>query len=170
MHRNTFLFVSILAVFAALVVGVNIGKRMTRLPEVSVTPTIAPTPTTVSPLIYRNEVCGISLAYPSTMTKLENASGSAVFTDPEASTSAVLLTCQKDIPRIPLPLNRIETMVLFDETKTASVATRLYHDASLKDGTPVDKLIFHNPKTGVDVFLAGFGSVFEQIISSIRIL
>ncbi len=43
MHRNTYLLVSILAVIAALVVGVNVGKKITTAPQITQTEQIQQT-------------------------------------------------------------------------------------------------------------------------------
>lgn len=168
MPRNTLIVVSLLAVFAALIVGVNIGKNFASpqpTPFLSATPTFAATPTPpIQRISYRNEFCGITLQYPSSMNKLENASDSAIFTDPNIPSDTVILTCQKDIPRPPLAESSIETVQI------SSVSAKLYHDTSGKDGTPIDKLIFKNPDTKLDVYLAGSGPTFDTILSTVSIL
>ncbi len=172
MPRNTFLVVTILAVFAALVVGVNIGKRLSNAPPPAggststaiPTPALTPTPTTAPPITYISKTCGVSFDYPPNFTKQE-ASGSSgvIFTDPDVKTM-IIFTCQKDIPRPPLAPGNIETIQI------ASMSAKLYHDTNAKDGTPIDKLIFRHPKNGLDVFFAGLGPLFQQAISSLKIL
>ncbi|MBI5449042.1 hypothetical protein HY948_01865 [Candidatus Gottesmanbacteria bacterium] len=172
MHRNTYLLVIILAVVVALLIGVNIGKRFFISPNSSlinrpsIPPTVFPSPT---PLIsYINDVCGFSFLYPSSFTKMDNASGSALLIDPDSNES-ITVTCQKDIPRRALPPEKIETKIVSNQSRSASISAKLYHDTSAKDGTPLDVLIFRNPKNGLDIFLAGTGITFQKIINSLFI-
>lgn len=176
MHRNTFLLVAGLAVFAALVVGVNIGTRMSTAhnqqfinqPTADTVSTPIPTPTqklsTAMLTTYTSAYCGITFDYPERLQKLEGATGSAIFTDTNVASSSILLTCQRDIPRPPILADKIESVVI------SSVSAKLYHDTSDKDGRTIDKLIFRHPKTGLDIFLAGTGEIFKKLISSITLL
>jgi len=169
MHRNTYLLVIILAVFAALVVGVNIGRQFAPTKQ---TPAAPPRPTPVpalGPAAYTNSVCGFTLDYPATLTMMGNATASAILTNTKDTSQSVAIACQKDIPRPALkPANR-ET-VLIQNPGGSTVSAGLYHDSSAKDGSPIDELIFRNPKTGVDIFIAGVGDTFNQIIKTVRIL
>lgn len=161
MHRNTYLLVVFLAVFAALVVGVNIGKRMTT--PVQTQETVSPTPTNAD-AVFQYSGCGIALQYPSTLTLMDSASGSALLVDKENTDQSVAVTCQKDIPRPNLTADSIETLAI------GSASAKLYHDSSSKDGTKIDELIFKHPDTGLDVFIAGFGQSFDAIIATVRLL
>lgn len=169
MHRNTYIVVSVLAVAAALVVGVNVGKRIGLSPAIVPTPTPTPTPTPVNSLqTYTNAICGFSLRYPATFSLMENASGSAILNASGNQNQSVVMTCQKSIPRPSLPADKIEPF--FVETASgASVSAKLYHDQSAKDGTPIDALIFTNPVNKLDVFIAGFGEGFNALIKTILI-
>ncbi len=167
MPRNTFLVVSFLAIVAALVLGVNIGKRLTNppTPTLVTTPAPSPTPTVIPLTTYTSKTCGVSFEYPAEFVKQEaSESAGAIFADPNDIKSMIIFACQKDIPRVPLPPEKIETMQI------GSASAKLYHDASSKDGTPIDKLIFRHPKNGLDVFLAGLGPVFTRAVSSFKIL
>ncbi len=174
MHRNTFLLIAFLAVLAALMVGVNIGKRLSTTPqgESSQNTTASPTPSPQATtfISYTNTTCAFSIEYPDTLTILDSASGSAVLTDRNNAGDSIAITCQKDIPRSPLPQELIETVGVWNSDRSATISAKLYHDASAKDGKPMDVLIFRHPKTGLDVFLAGFGTTFQEVISSIKIL
>ncbi len=171
MHRNTFLLVLFLAIFASLVVGVNLGRRFpTPQPQTTKT-AVSPTSTPVvsegqalSLLEYRNTYCGIAFRYPGTLQQIEGATGSAVLVNQEKPEESVVVTCQKDIPRPALAPERIEVATV------SGVTARLYHDTSAKDGTPIDTLILRHPKTGLDVFLAGSGPTFQGILSTLKIL
>ncbi len=171
MHRNTYLLVSMLAVLASLVVGVNIGRQFrptdTTQFQTSLTPTMSPTQpteaTTSSTKPYRNDVCKVAFDYPGNFTLFESASGSAAFTGPTTN-DGILLTCQKDIPRPGVTRENTE------DIRIGSVAAKLYHTQSQKDGTPIDSLIFRHPGTKLDFFLAGTGDAFRKLISSVTLL
>lgn len=164
MHRNTYLLVSVLAIIAALVIGVNIGRHVVQspssIPIPTVTPPQEPTISAVKP--YRNSFCKVAFNYPGTLTLLENASGSAAFTG-QAAGDGILLTCQKDIPRPAITEENIE------DIRIGSIAAKLYHAQSEKDGSPIDSLIFHHPGTKLDVFLAGTGEVFQNLLKTLII-
>lgn len=169
MARNTFVLVSALAVTAALIIGVNLGRKMAKQPQTATSieeslsplPTVQPTPTLE---FYENKYCGVSLNYPNNFSFLESASGSAVFTNLDNPKDSFLLTCQNEIPRPALSGEKIETLTL------ASTSAKLYHDASAKDGTPIDKLIFRHPTKRLDVLISGFSTTFQDIIQSLTIL
>lgn len=175
MARNTYVVVLILAVFAALVSGVNIGRRLSpaAIPQAMTptpTPATTPTPAPTTLQLMESKECGFSIMYPSTLTLAGSSSTSAFLVDNKEASQSVALACQEDIPRPPLPADRIETRIIRNEARTASVSARLYHDASPKDGTRIDELIFRHPKTGIDVFIAGFGETFNQVIQTIKLL
>lgn len=163
MARNTLLLVIVLAIVAALVVGVQIGRQAN--PSFSPTPTplaLSPTPPEPTLLSHSNTYCGFSFSYPSTLTLTLGASGSAVLSN---SGETILMACQKNIPRPPLATDRIE-----EATLAGVMNAKLYHDASPKDGTPMEALIFTNPNNGLDVFISGLGTTFTQIISTIQLI
>lgn len=156
--RNTILVISFLAIIAALLVGFNLGQRLKDQPAPS------PTPTPIANSLETYSSCGISFDYPQTLTKLEATSGATMFVDQKNASNSMALACQRDIPRPPLSPDKIE------ERMIGTVSAILYHDASPKDGTPIDELIFTHPATGLDVFLAGFGEVFDRVLSSLKVL
>lgn len=162
MHRNTFLLVLILAVVAALLVGVNIGRKFT--PPVEVIASPSPTPILTAPLqtTFTSPNCGISLTLPPGTTVAAEATNGAQFVSPDST--VVLLGCEKEIPKPAIPADKIETIQI------ASISAKLYHTTSTKDGTPFDALIFRNPTTEMDIYLAGLGSTFSAILRSIEVL
>lgn len=170
MHRNTYLLVSILAVCAALLVGMNVGKGMQKLVPVAPVPTPIPTPViNVAPQTYRDIFCGFSIEYPAGYTVLENASGSAILNNMTDKTQSITLTCQKGIPRPAVSADKIETLSIPAESG-ASVSAKLYHDSSARDGVPMDAVIFRHPANGMDGFIAGYGEAFNAAVKTIRIL
>lgn len=171
MHRNTYILVAVLAVFAALVVGINVGKKQPPAAEAPVsitTPTATPTPlSTRTPWV--NAACGFSFTYPDAYELMENASGSGILKHTGSTDQSIVATCQTDIPRPALIADNIETVSL-RRANGASVSAALYHDASPKDGTPIDALIFQHPTNGMDVFIAGYGEAFNTILTTIQVL
>ena len=170
MHRNTLLFVACLAVIAALVVGIQIGRKTTIFDQGVPTPTpVATTTPTPATVVYTNATCGVTLTYPNSLQEVEGSTSGTILASITNPASSVVIICQKDIPRVPLPPEKIETVALTG-AGGATISAKLYHDASQKDGTPIDKLIFTNPKTGVDIFIGGFGEIFNQVIRTIKLL
>ena len=172
MHRNTYLLVIILAICAALLIGVNIGKRLQKQPvgQSSSLGGASPTPTpAVTTQTYVDSYCGFSLDYPAGYAVLENASGSAIFNNTTDKTQSITVTCQKDIPKPPLTADKIETLTI-PIVNGASVSAKLYHDSSAKDGTPIDAVIFRHPTNGMDGFIAGYGDTFNATIKTLQIL
>lgn len=178
MHRNTYLLIIFLAIFAALVVGVNLGKRFVETPAstAALTPTATPSATAQDTTLvsstksFESRECGIRFDYPGDLTIMRGATGSAFLINPTNQSDSIAVACQDEIPRPPLPNDKIDTLMIFGMSDTASVAAKLYHDGSPKDGTPINSLIFHHPKIDTDVFIAGFGKSFDAIISTIKLL
>lgn len=169
MQRNTLLFTAFLAVVAALLIGFNLGRTIPPQPSASTLPTQITTPSpTFAYLI--GSTCGVSFQYPNTLTPMESSTSGTVFANLSNPDSSVIVVCQKDIPRVALPPDKIESITIPAASGTASISARLYHDTSAKDGSPADKLIFTHPKTGLDVFIGGFGPVFTQFITTLKLL
>lgn len=171
MHRNTYLVVGALAVLAALVVGVNVGKRMSPgSSQATPTPTIAvsliPTPTLET---YINTACGFSLQYTNDFSLMDSASGSAILNFANDKSKSIAMTCQKNIPRPAIPADKIDSLTIAASTG-ASVSAKLYHDQSSQDGTPLDAVIFTHPTRKLDIFIAGYGDAFNAIIKTIQII
>ncbi len=170
MHRNTYLLLILLTIFAAIVAGVNIAKPQSGEPnQINLPETAQPTPTP-RPTVYNLGSCGISLIVPPNYTTIDGPESTVVLTGPSAG-DTIIVTCQKNIPRPPLPAAKIERLV-FDiaEPPGASITATLYHDVSSRDATPVDKLIFRNPKNGLDIFVSGTGEGFQSLIRNLSIL
>jgi len=195
MLKNTYYLILFLSVLAALVVGLNIGKKMQgqninaqQLPTNN-KQDITPTPLNFSEdtpsssvstftkpaasnsgvlqktTLYTNTQCAISLTYPDTVAVSESATQTlgAVFRSKTNPSDMIVLTCQKEIPRPPLTAENIENF------QVGTVAAKLYHDGSAKDGTKMDALIFTHPKTKLDVLLGGYGETFDKMAKSLKI-
>ena len=169
MPKNTLLFVSFLAVIAALLIGINIGRSMAPQSALSTptpTPKITATPTVAMIL---GSTCGITFEYPSTLTAMESSGSGMILANTTKPEESIVVVCQDEIPRVALTPDKIEPRKILSATGNASASAKLYHDTQEKDGTPVDKLIFTHPTTKQDIFIAGFGAIFNQIISTLKL-
>ena len=117
-------------------------------------------------VIYISSSCGVSFSYPDSVAVEESATDAkgAVFTNKSNPKDMVVLTCQKDIPKPPLTAQNSEDRLI------GNVSAKLYHDTSQKDGTQVDALLFTHPKSQLDVFIGGYGTTFNTMIQSLKIL
>lgn len=157
MHRNTYLLVSVLAVVAALVIGVNVGRNVTNSDtdnRVEQVPSVTQAPLEASTMRYQNAFCKVEFDYPASLAVFESASGSAAFTGANAG-EGILLTCQQNIPRPDVGEENTE------EVRIGSVAATLYRDS-------VDSLIFRHPATKLDVFIASAPQMLQKIIETLR--
>ena len=85
-----------LAVIAALVVGVNIGKSMRYNPTPSIPEVISPTATPAPTLVdYTNERCGVTFMHPSNLQRLESTASGTILTDPKNQQDSIIIVCQK---------------------------------------------------------------------------
>ncbi len=166
MHRNTFLIVSLLAVAAALIIGVNAGRKIGGgNTQIVIPPTIPSVPSATSTpkqLFYQNKTCGISFSYPPNLTEISSPQG-GIMVNKENPNESIAVACQADIPRPALIPERIENV------KIGTVSANIYHDASPKDGSPIDEIIFTHPTKKTDVFISGYGQAFQSVIKTLQI-
>ncbi len=160
MHRNTNLLIISLALVATLLFGIKVKIWLRGGPaEIALT---TPVPTPVVFTTYTNMDCGVSLNYPVDFTR-EEATNAARLTS-TISKESIDIACAKTVPKPPLPKEKIS------ETTVASISATVYHDASAKDGSPRDVVVFTHPKKQLEVAVFGFGEVFQNILSSLKLL
>ncbi len=174
MHRNTYLLIVFLAVFAALIVTINLYRffttAKTREQPATTTAHSAPTPIPADAWgVYTNTRCGFSLEYPLTLTKQEDASTSSVSLNSAGGQQIIAIACKNNIPRPATSSSNIQTTVVTNDAKSASAEATLYHDSSGTNGSQIDAFIFRIPDTTLDVFIAGFGDTFNQIIQTVKL-
>lgn len=170
MHRNTAALTAILAGLAVMVIVINLKNAISPQapPPVTPTPTVELLTPTEAPLItYDDTECGVTLAYPPQLEITESTTSGTIFSDPEHPQDTIILACQYDIPRVPLAEERIEELTIPGRDGVSSASANLYHDASPKDGTPIDKLIFTHPVNDMDIYVAGIGEVYDRMIKSL---
>ncbi len=176
MHRNTYIFIIFLAIFAAIVAGVNVSNLLypqkvvvNEQPQGSTQLAIPSLNSEPRDSTYTSSACGISFLFNSSLSMRSESSESAIFSTPETSDS-IFVTCQKDIPRPPIVDNLIEERAIENTSKSISVSAKLYHDQSPKDGSKIDALIFFHPTIQKDVFIAGYGNDFDTIMNSVHLI
>jgi len=169
--KTTAILIIILAIIAALVTGIQIGRKVGSgsLFTSSPTPDLtsqAPSPSVIASAsaqlqTFTHKECGVQFQYDPAY-QVSQSSNSAILVNGTTG-DQVSLACAAEIPLPPLPPEKI------DEATVAGQAATIYHDASAKDGTPIDVVIFDHPVKGLKVALLGFGEVFQQTLTSIKI-
>jgi hypothetical protein len=154
------------------------------LPTSTPSPTLTPVPTekiipTINISIYPSSTsskgvnsgtstftdgtCGISFTIPGGYLRTSSQNGkSSIFTDPNDPNAMIAATCASQIPRPPLPAEKVEAILL------DGVAATLYHDSNAKDGSPRDEIIAKHPTSGQEVFVAGYGETFQRALKSFK--
>lgn len=178
MHKNTIIVIIILAVVASLLIGINLGRKigkvqtltnpspsavLVEIPSPSPSVDAQPSPPPKTSVLYSLKGCGISFAYDTEYT-LQIASRGAQLTHATDANNKISIACQADIPRPPLTEERIEDATI------AGVQTVIYHDASAKDGLPLDAVIFTHPKNKLDIAILGFGEAYDRLLQTVEIL
>ncbi|RJR15310.1 hypothetical protein C4579_02490 [Candidatus Microgenomates bacterium] len=166
MHRNTAILILVLAIIAALLIGLNIGKTINPQqlvpppqPSAAVATALPDTQTTE----YRMEDCGLSFRYSNDFS-IETATQSARLNSKTNQNEHINIACATQIPRPPL------LPELIQEATVAGRTVNVYHDASAQDGTPLDAVIFAHPTNGLDVAFLGFGEAFNQLLTTVKLL
>lgn len=189
MAKGTIIFFFSLSIFATLLFGINLGKKLVsnQLPATSdqrptTIPSPSPTPTIyISPILtstpsaamkkttgkttYTDNTCGFSFSYPGSFIKQKSVNQQAtIITDPDDPTSIIAVTCAASIPRPPVTSDKIEAVML------DKVAATLYHDQNQQDGSPRDEVIVKHPANDMEIILAGYGSAFQQVLNTFKFI
>jgi hypothetical protein len=114
---------------------------------------------------YTDKTCGFSFSYPGSYMKQQTVNQqSVIFTDPNDPNSGIAATCASEIPRPPLPSDKIEAIIM------DKIPANLYHDQNSKDGSPRDEIIVRHPINNMEIIIAGYGQTFQKAISSFRFI
>lgn len=178
MPKRAIALLIFLTVIATLLIGINIGKKLSlsqgqplqtaSSPSPFISPTLIPTVTAslqegIS--LYRDVNCGYEFQYLGSYKQFSNEGFTSIqISDPEGSLPDLVATCQAEIPKPPLAAERIEAIVL------DGVRTFLYHDTSQKDGSPRDEIIVKHPLKNLEIIIAGYGEYFNEATSSFKFL
>lgn len=177
--KGTVLFIFLLSITASLLIGFNFGKKFNPnlklvlpAPTIIVTPSLMPAPTINLDNItssvsasFNDKSCGISLRFPAPFKIDKNETAkSTIITNPGNSNDIIAVACLNNIPKPPLPEDKIE------DIKLGGVIAKLYHDASSKDGSPRDEVIVSHPTNGMEVIIAGYGKTFNAILASFKFI
>jgi hypothetical protein len=178
MPRNTLVVVIVLAIFAALVVGVNIGKGNSSS-QVSLIPSptpneLIPSPTVTPKLfLYTNTYCGLSFQYPETLKRMDAgiASSSAVFND-NSSDSSIIVLCGASVPLESIDsLEAIPITIPLQGSDTASVSGKMYiESSSASSSSQLTHIVIPKLPNKMELIISIKGSIIEQILSSLQIL
>lgn len=193
MAKTTLIFIFSLAIIATLLIGINIGKNLnlsseelasstsptlTLVPSQNPSPTIAKTVTgsgfieskiyttkeESSTTTFTNGSCGFQFSYPGSYIHEQTQNqNSVIFVNPNNQDELIAAFCAENIPRPPVSPENIEAIILDGQP------ANLYHDQDQK-GNPRDEIIVRHPKNGLEIIIAGYGEVFQNVLSSFKFL
>ena len=150
-----------LGVAGWLVYGGFSGSQVTKAPlainEVPLANTpVTETPSTPSALA--SSMCGF--VYPKhDGWSVEDNKGGGV--DIVKGSKEVMILCADEIPGIPLPENKIESVIV------DGVVGKLYHDASAMDGSPKDDIRVRTPANDADVSIRGTPGFVSEVAAGL---
>lgn len=170
MHKNTAALTAVLFVLALLLIIINSSKPQTELatknPPVQ---TPVPSPIAIPDLHYEDAACGVQLRYPQNITVTESTNSGTVFLDLQKPEHAVILLCT-DSSLYSLPeYTFVKETIITAASGSATASARLYRSKDPANGTTQETLTFTHPQNGMDIFLSGFGDVFERMRASLKI-
>lgn len=166
MPRNTFILVSLLAIVAALIVGVNTGRSFNNTSSSGITPSPLPTGAAkpgIPYISYRNTTCGISFSVPEDYRTLESSGGSTLFINKENPTQSVTLLCQKPLPAASIASGSASPVTI------GTVSAILSTGMSGK-GSPVESLDVTHPGKNIDIRITAPSAIFKEILKSVTLL
>ena len=110
--------------------------------------------------VYTNFDQGFSIKFPSDWQQTSKDDNIVFSKDNEDIT----ITIQADIPRPAL------TEEYIDDFTLGGLEAKLYHDGSAKDGALVDKVIIDLVDSNDDIYIAGYGNVFDMMILTFKFI
>lgn len=164
MHRNTFIFVIFLGIFAALVVAANLYQRSPSSSSSIPSPTSSPDTPTPSLLSYIDQRCTISFQYPSFLTAIPLNPSGATFVRTGTSETIFSLTCGNGLQPPDSESFRNETQQI------GSISATLYFDGPEATQSSELSIYLRNKATNMSILLAGDISIVQQILETIRFL
>jgi hypothetical protein len=179
--KNPLVWLSAVAGFAIVAFGIGAyaglygAKSDRRVPPTENVGNIKPQPTVpaggnnqISPVTEKSTApakfvssrCQVSFPLFPGMTKTSEDEFGAILT--YNGQERITLTCQKEIPRPPVPEEKQQDVVV-DGQKGM-----IYDDASQKDGTSEPKLIITHPKTHEDIYLQASIPTLKKIAEAMK--
>lgn len=111
---------------------------------------------------FTDGTCGFRFSYKGSYINQQTRNESTViYTEENNLKSVIIVTCLSSIPRPPVNDKK--------EITIGGVLGTLYHDKN-PDGSPRDEIIVKHPTNGMEIFLAGYGLTFNDILSSFSFL
>lgn len=170
MHKNTYLLATVLAIITALVIGVNIGKKIPNQsqPTNNEQPdlvSLTPSPTIPTSILknYENSECGFSFSYPDNLTRLDSTMSNAVFADLKQPGDTIIVLCQETIPE---PAAKAQAMTITYD-KGASISAMRYEESD--NEKVIESILFNHPDNGMAILITGQGETFEQILRTLNV-
>ncbi len=108
---------------------------------------------------FQSKIFMFTVPQPASCTVKEDKDG-VVFT---CGSERVVMIRFPEIPRIPLPEDRIEDITV------SELPAKLYHDTDQKTGADKDIVILDIPNSVDDFYMAGFGPIFDGMVREIEI-
>ncbi len=175
MAKGTIIVLSVLAVIAVLLFGINLGKKLNSVsntPQPTITQTTQPTVTTEQKATtdtnatstFTDETCGYTFSYPGSYIRQKTSNQkSVIYVDASNPKISIAASCAPTLPR-PAVEEEGQEMVTLD-----GVNGILYHD---KDpyGNPRDDIFVKHPTNGMEIVITGYGETFDQVRSSFRFI
>ena len=165
MHRNTFILLIFLSVFAAIVVAVNLTRSETAPPPTPTPVVIQDTPTpTPSFLSYTDQRCGVSLQYPSDIIALPLTTAGATFVLKDTTDTVFSLSCGRGL----LPPDN-EGLTSQTE-RIGSLSATLYFSTEEATQSTDLTIYLRNQTSTMRLLLSGKTTVLQQVAQSLRFL
>ncbi|MCX8009060.1 MAG: hypothetical protein N3A54_05175, partial [Patescibacteria group bacterium] len=162
MHRNTFVFVIFLAVFAAIVAGVNIAKIYS--PQKKTEILVTPSPSPIQNNLVSSQVCDFIFSYPKTFTKIDIETGGVTLMNRQKEEDIILILCQEKALKIPEDMKEEETIEI------GTVSAQIYSQQNTTQKQSKQRLTFIHPRTKKYIYISGSGQFFDEFIKTIKIV
>lgn len=200
MAKGTIIFIFFLCILAALLVGINVGKKIPQQsnnlsfdkaqdkqpttnnsqptlspsPLPSNTPTPDTTTTPASPVISKPKIIGTSV-YRDESCGFQLSFPSGYLSQKTENEQSIIFT-NPDDPKDALIIVCAKTIpkpsVAAEkiEAVTMDKTAAILYHDLNPDGTPRDEVIIKNPEKGMEIIIAGYGKTFNTALSSFRFI
>lgn len=192
MAKGTLIILFLLAIIASLLIGINIGKKLTlslvsnpqlttynlqlspspttynlqltaNPPTASSSPSASPKPRkTTGTSTFQNSTCGFQFSYPGSYLKEKTVNTESIIFTDPDDPGSMIATTCAKT--IPRPPVTADKI---ESIMMGGAPATLFHDQD-KDKTPRDEVIVKHPKNGMEIIIAGFGESFQKVIASFR--
>ncbi len=163
MHRNTFFFILFLAVFAAIVAGINITRYVS--PQTTTEPT--QTASQITPALtpqkqtqwVTKETCDISFSHPAIFQSIDIGTGGITLVNTNNENEFLIILCQNTPP-----VNK--NMNATEKKQIGTVSAQLYAE---QQENQRKTLVFQHPSSKKYLYISGTIESFDEVLMSIQI-